>query len=90
MADSPLFDAPTCKSKVRDCTRCTVTRTRITNDRKRSSKTMIDENEKIKKKKGKKKIYDPARRASEQPWNATNVEEEYAVIATGWNEQVLC
>lgn len=43
-----------------------------------------------KKKKGKKKIYDPARRASEQPWNATNVEEEYAVIATGWNEQVLC
>lgn len=52
---------------------------------------MIDENEKIKKKKkGKKKIYDPARRASEQPWNATNVEEEYTVIATGWNEQVLC
>lgn len=52
---------------------------------------MIDENEKIKKKKkGKKKIYDPARRASEQSWNATNVEEEYAVIATAWNEQVLC
>lgn len=57
MADSPLFDAPTCKSKVRDCTRCTVTRTRITNDRKRSSKTMIDENEKIKKKKREKRKF---------------------------------
>lgn len=56
MADSPLLDAPTCKSKVRDSTtRFTVTRTRITDDRKRSSKTVVDENEKVKKRKNERK-----------------------------------
>lgn len=93
MADSPLLDAPTCKSKVRDSTtRFTVTRTRITDDRKRSSK-MVDENEKVKKRKKKrkkKKIYDPARRASSLGTRrmSRRRKKEYAVIglATAWNK----
>lgn len=94
MADSPLLDAPTCKSKVRDSTtRFTVTRTRITDDRKRSSKTVVDENEKVKKRKKKrkkKKIYDPARRASSLGTRrmSRRRKKEYAVIglATAWNK----
>lgn len=94
MADSPLLDAPTCKSKVRDSTtRFTVTRTRITDERKRSSKTVVDENEKVKKRKKKrkkKKIYDPARRASSLGTRrmSRRRKKEYAVIglATAWNK----